>query len=231
MTSKTENLAAYDLLQFGYLTAGFRTPTLGGDPALEITDADAPEGCDFICLSVAEARALREWLNGVLGAPETSGDAELRKYIHEQLGFLEGDDDNKPAEALLRIAASQLKTVADVSQASNLVSVPLDLLNRLAFEHRDTSKFERARAELQHLLFHATPVETPAEQKYSEKDVAAITAAIDAAREAKSVTGVCVGGRASLEGNDIMLLKVPSGSYGIGVRYAIRAVKTNGEPV
>jgi hypothetical protein len=67
--------------------------------------------------------------------------------------------------------------------------------------------------------------ETTAEQKYSEKDVAAITAAIDAVREEKSVTGVCVGGRATLGGNDIMLLKVPSGSYGIGVRYAIRAVK------
>jgi hypothetical protein len=71
--------------------------------------------------------------------------------------------------------------------------------------------------------------ETTTEQKYSEKDVAAITAAIDAAREAKSVTGECVGGRATLGGNDIMLLKVPSGSYGIGVRYAIRAVKTSAQ--
>jgi hypothetical protein len=42
-------------------------------------------------------------------APETSGDAAagLRKYVFQQLGFLT-DDDNAPAERLLRIAAAKL---------------------------------------------------------------------------------------------------------------------------
>src|SRR3954464_4715084 len=44
--------------------------------------------------------------------------------------------------------------------ASKTVTAPHELLERLAFEHKDTTKFQRARAELQTLLFHATPVET-----------------------------------------------------------------------
>jgi hypothetical protein len=42
-----------------------------------------------------------------LSAPETF---DWRKYVVEQLGFLGGEDDNKPAEALIRAARAALKT-------------------------------------------------------------------------------------------------------------------------
>lgn len=45
----------------------------------------------------------------MLSAGEERDDAELRKYIHEQLGFLEDGDANKPAESLLHVAAARLK--------------------------------------------------------------------------------------------------------------------------
>jgi hypothetical protein len=43
----------------------------------------------------------------------------LRRYIFEQLGFLCGEDDNNPAEAILRLAAKQLKATSHHSFDAN----------------------------------------------------------------------------------------------------------------
>lgn len=79
-TSNLRSLASYDQLRAGTITAGFRTEKLGGDPALEIEDASAPGVNDWVCLSLVEAQALREWLNGILGAGETT--AEPQRFMH-----------------------------------------------------------------------------------------------------------------------------------------------------
>jgi hypothetical protein len=63
----------HDPLVFGTITAGFHRLTLGGDPVLTITDQEAP-GEPEVCLDWLEARALRDWLSGVLSAHETADD-------------------------------------------------------------------------------------------------------------------------------------------------------------
>jgi hypothetical protein len=52
-------------LEFGTIRASFLHPSLGGSPVLTITDQEAPDEPE-VCLSIYEARALREWLNAAL---------------------------------------------------------------------------------------------------------------------------------------------------------------------
>jgi hypothetical protein len=58
-----------------------------------------------------------------------TGTAEgLRRYIHEQIGFLAGDDDNKPAEKLLRIAAQRLKSSPEEPDSRRVTRETIEVL-------------------------------------------------------------------------------------------------------
>lgn len=61
--SNLRNPCQFDPLVFGTIQAGFHRESLGGDPVLTITE---PHRESEVCLDMKEARALRDWLDGVL---------------------------------------------------------------------------------------------------------------------------------------------------------------------